>query len=89
MNFPTQRIAFPIQRSNGSMGVALITPTGEIPVLEVARKDVPANVPYLIIEYDDLPEMETFFEAWECDFSNPDGYGIGSEAWFAEKNGQL
>lgn len=65
--------------------IVLVYPTGEIPLLEVARKDVPAGVPYKFVERENLPEDMTFFEAWEADFSSPDGYGIGADAWFAEQ----
>lgn len=65
-------------------GVVLLTPTGELPLQDVAQKDVPANTPYLFIDTDtDLPPDFDFFEAWEADFSNPDGEGIGADAWFA------
>jgi hypothetical protein len=62
-------------------GLAVVTPTGEIPLQEVAKKDVPAGIPYLFIEDSDLPQDRYFREAWEADFSNPDGYGIGHDAW--------
>ena len=52
---------------------------------EIARKDVPAGVPYLIVDESDLPDDHTYFNAWEADFSNPHGHGIGHEAWFAEQ----
>jgi len=70
------------QNNNG--GVCLVIPTGNIPIEEVARKDVPAGLPYLFVIADQLPDHD-FFEAWEADFSNPEGYGIGAEAWFAEQ----
>jgi hypothetical protein len=66
-------------------GVAVITPSGTLPVEEVARKDVPAGVPYLIIADSDIPADRTYRDAWQADFSNPHGYGIGAEAWFAEQ----
>lgn len=66
-------------------GIAIVTPTGLMDILQVARKDVPAGVPYLIINDTDLPQDPEFRNAWEADFSNPDGYGIGAEAWFAEQ----
>lgn len=69
---------------NDEGGVALIMPTGEVPVEEVARKDVPAGKPYLFVQREDFADFE-FFNAWTADFSNPDGYGIGAEAWFAEQ----
>lgn len=65
-------------------GIAVVYPTGDLPVEEVARKDVPAGTPYLFIEEAELPSMD-FRNAWEADFSNPDGYGIGHQAWFAER----
>jgi hypothetical protein len=65
--------------------VAVVYPTGELPVLEVARKDVPANKPYKVLDAINLPEDHTFFNAWEGDFSQPDGYGIGQQAWFIEQ----
>lgn len=70
---------------NGSGGVCLVTPTGEMPVGEVARKDVPAGVPYLILDGSQVPPDHTFFSAWEADFNSPHGIGIGANAWFAEQ----
>ena len=51
-------------------GIALVIPTGEIPIEEVAAKDVPTGKPYLIVNYKDIPEDLTFFDAWEADFTN-------------------
>lgn len=73
-------------QNNGNLAVVL--PTGELPLNEVARKDVPAGVPYLIVDESDVPADETFFNAWEADFTTPDGYGIGADAWFAEQDAQ-
>lgn len=64
-------------------GIAVIVPTGELPIEDVAQKDVPAGVPYLLVTADDIPADRTFRAAWEADFSNPDGEGIGADAWFA------
>jgi hypothetical protein len=75
-----QRILYPTDD-----GVSILIPSGELDILEVARKDVPANTPYLIVNTEDIPSDRTFRNAWEADFSNPDGYGIGAEAWFAEQ----
>jgi len=66
-------------------GVALITPAEGWDVKVVARKDVPNGLPYKIVNSEDLPQDHDFFNAWEYDFSNPDGYGIGHEAWFKEQ----
>lgn len=71
---------------NATGSLVVLYPSGEIPTEEVARKDVPAGVPYIITDSELLPEeYAEFFSAWEADFSNPDGYGIGTEAWFAEQ----
>ena len=56
-----------------------------IPVEEIARKDVPAGKPFLLVPDEFVPRDHTFFNAFEADFSSPDGYGIGSDAWFAEQ----
>ena len=76
-----QRIIY----QNEEGGVSILIPTGELSIEEVARKDVPANTPYLIVNTEDIPSDRTFRNAWEADFSNPDGYGIGADAWFAEQ----
>jgi hypothetical protein len=75
-----QRIIYPTDD-----GVAILIPTGEIEIAEVARKDVPASVVYKIVDVDDIPSDRTFRDAWEADFTNPDGVGIGADAWFAEQ----
>jgi hypothetical protein len=65
-------------------GIAIVIPTGVLPIEDVAQKDVPAGVPFLYATMeDDLPPDDDFREAWEADFSEPDGYGIGADAWFA------
>jgi hypothetical protein len=70
-----------------SSGIAVIHPTGELPIHEVARKDVPAGIPYIVMATDNLPASREFRNAWTADFSEPDGYGIGHDAWFAEQAG--
>jgi len=71
------------QNEDGDLCV--IHPTGELPIENVCQKDVPAGMPYLIVEDDVIPSDRTFRNAWEADFSNPDGYGIGADAWFAQQ----
>lgn len=75
-----QRIVYPIND-----GVAVLVPCDcGLPVEQIARKDVPAGVPFLIIDAADIPADRTYRAAWTADFSEPDGYGIGPEAWAAE-----
>ena len=71
------------QNSDG--GVSVIHPTGELPIEDVCQKDVPAGTPYLIVEDDVIPSDRSFRNAWEADFSNPDGTAIGADAWFAQQ----
>lgn len=66
-------------------GIAVIHPTGELTIEDVAAKDVPAGVPYRFIGIEDLPVDRIFRNAWQADFSAPDGYGMGSDAYFAAK----
>ena len=75
------KILFP----NPEGGICVINPTGELSIEDVCQKDVPAGTPYLIVEDDVIPSDRSFRNAWEADFSNPDGYGIGADAWFAAK----
>ena len=70
---------------NSEGGLSVIHPTGELPIEDICQKDVPAGVPYLIVSEDDIPSDRSFRGAWEADFSNPDGYGIGADAYFAAK----
>lgn len=79
----TKQIIYP----NSVGGVALVTPAIDcgLSVEEIARKDVPAGRPYVILNAESLPSDFTFFDAWEADFSQPHGTGIGPQAWFIEQ----
>ena len=68
------KILFP----NSDGGISVISPTGKLPIEDVCRKDVPANTPYLLVEDNVIPSDRSFRNAWEADFTNPDGYGEGS-----------
>lgn len=65
--------------------ISVVYPAPEMPIAEVARKDVPAGVPYKIVPFDSLPTEQEYFNAWDIDMSEPDGVGIGEVAWFAEQ----
>ena len=56
-----QRIIY----QNESGGVSVVIPTGELPIEEVAKKDVPAGVSYEIVSVDDIPSNRTFRNAWK------------------------
>ena len=73
---------------NSEGGLSVIHPTGELPIEDVCQKDVPAGTPYLIVEDDVVPSDRSFRNAWAADFSNPDGYGIGADAYFAAKEAE-
>jgi hypothetical protein len=81
-----QRIIY--QNNEGGVSVIIPAPDCGISTEEIARKDVPAGVAYKIVSTDDIPSDRTFRDAWEADMSNPDGVGIGAEAWFAEQAAQ-
>lgn len=66
-------------------GVAVMYPVAAMPLHAIARKDVPAGLPYLIVDASTIPADRTFREAWTADFSEPHGHGIGYEAWAAEQ----
>jgi hypothetical protein len=50
--------------TNNEGGVSVVIPTGELPIEEVAKKDVPEGVPYEIVEDDAIPADRTFRNAW-------------------------
>ena len=79
-----QRIVY----QNAEGGVSVIIPTGELSIEDVCQKDVPADTPYLIVKDDVIPSDRSFRNAWEADFSDPDGYGIGADAYFAAKEAE-
>lgn len=80
----TQVIIYPLD----SGALAIVYPCDpSIPVEEIARKDVPAGVPFRIVSPSDLPDPH-YRDAWTADFSEPDGVGIGADAWFAEQAAQ-
>jgi len=78
-----KRIIFP----NGKGGIAIISPAPcGLTIEQLAQKDVPAGVPYLIVDLADIADVisdRKNREAWEADFSKPDGHGMGAEAWLA------
>ena len=75
------RIIYPTDEG----GVAVLVPAPEcgLTIEEIAAKDVPVGKPYKIVDVADIPSDRTFRAAWETEITDPDGHGIGHEAWFA------
>jgi hypothetical protein len=71
--------------------ICLVCPAEDcnIALEEIARKDVPAGLPFKFIDEADIPREFDYFAAYEADFSKPDGYGIGQEAWIIEQEAKL
>ena len=67
---------------NGN-GVSVVYPTSELSIEDVAKKDVPASVTYKIVDASDIPADREFRNAWEVNITEPDGVGLGYDAWFA------
>jgi hypothetical protein len=67
---------------NETGGVSILTPAPEClqshTIEEIAAKDVPAGVPYKIVDVADIPSDRTFRDAWEADITEPDGVGAES-----------
>jgi len=61
--------------NNNTISIVYPAPNSRMTFDEIIKKSVPSNVPYLIIDSDELPEDREFRNAWQADFSNPDGYG--------------
>lgn len=64
---------------------AMVVPTGELDIAQVALKDVPFGKPYKIVDDSTLPPVDEFYNAWTADMSNPDGTGMGAQRWFIQK----
>lgn len=73
-----KRIIYPTPEG----GVAILIPAPEClldhTIEEIAAKDVPAGVPYQIVDTDIIPTDRTFRGAWEVSITNPDGIGAES-----------
>lgn len=84
----TQRIIY----QNNDGGISILIPTHEAlstySIDDLAQKDVPAGIPYIIVDTSSIPEDRTFRNAWESDITEPDGVGLGHDAWFALQSKQ-
>lgn len=61
MNNP--RIIYPTP--DGGVAVIVPAPDCGLTIEQIAAKDVPAGVPFRIVESTDIPEDRTFRNAWE------------------------
>lgn len=68
------RIVYMAPETN-TMVMVVPSPFSGLTLDQIAKKDVPAGVPYLIVDVSDIPTTSEFQHAWEADFSNPHGYG--------------
>lgn len=75
-----KRIIYP--NEDGGVAVVIPAPNTKYTIEEIALKDVPKGKPYRIIEHTDVPTDRTFRNAWEGDFTEPDGFGIGADEFF-------
>ena len=68
-------------------GVSILYPNLEcgLTIHDIAKKDVPAGVPYVFVPVDLIPEDHAFFDAFEVDFSLPNGRGMGAKEWHAQQ----
>lgn len=66
-----KRIIFP-----NETGISILIPAAcGLSLDQIARKDVPVGVPYLVVDAEDIPQDREFRAAWEADFSEPHGIG--------------
>lgn len=62
------------RKPDGTTGPA----DNQLSVLQIGQKDVPAGIPFWIVDASDVPADRTFRDAWELDeaaMGVPDGYG--------------
>lgn len=59
----------------GGVAVAIANPQKYPDLKEAARKLLPKGTPFKVVSDSDLPADDTFFDAWEYDFTQNDGIG--------------
>jgi len=70
----------------GTVATAVATPEmlEKYTIEEVALKDTPDGEPFWIVNEEDYPTDDTFYDAWELDLDvlgEPAGYGMSYEEW--------
>lgn len=55
--------------------ISIVIPfSNELTLLQIGEKDIPNNIPFWVINYEDLPDTPQ--ETWELqNMGEPDGYG--------------
>ena len=77
-------IVYPHQTLEGEIAVIYPNLDSWLNIEQIALKDVPPGVPYIIMDKVDVPTGADamYLAAWEADFSTPHGvganYGLGS-----------
>ena len=69
------------ERPEGGLSVTTLTksnPTND-DLIRSANRTIPKGIKYKIIDSTDLPSDRDFRDAWEGDFSSPDGTSVGRE----------
>lgn len=73
------------ERPEGGLSVVTLVkqnPTND-DLTRSAHRNIPKDIKYKIIDNTDLPSDRDFRDAWEGDFSSPDGTSIGRTAYDA------
>ena len=76
MTQPSKAIIFPSD-DGVSVAVGYVVDPSASPA-ETAKVIVPQGRPYLVLNANELPDAR-YQAAWRADFSNPDGYGEGTQ----------
>jgi len=68
-----KRVLYP----NKENGIAVLIPSPYFKgtIQELAIKDVPKGVPFLIVKKEEIPQDRTNRNLWTADFSQPNGHG--------------
>lgn len=69
-----QRIIYQIE--NGGVAVIIPAPNSGLTIEQIAAKDVPAGLPYKIVDVSDIPDDRSQRNLWEVDEADlADGVG--------------
>lgn len=60
-----KRIIYNTTYENGIDGVAIVIPTGEVPLEQLVEMVIPAGTAYEIVDAADIPSDRTFRNAWK------------------------